>query len=57
MAKLFIVRIISHKDGVVTWESNPMTEKKADMCEAGTNRNLNHNDYYTLIMEARNAKP
>ena len=46
----YYVLIKSYKDDEVVEEIGPMSESKADRVDTGANINLNHDNYYTEII-------
>ena len=46
------VEIVKHEKEEVVKRMGPMTEHKADKVDDGANINLNHEEYYTRIVEA-----
>ena len=47
----YFVEIVEHKSEEVVKRMGPMPERKADMVDSGANRNLDHEHYYTRIVE------
>lgn len=47
----YYVQIIQYKDEKVIDELGPSSESKADRVDIGVNINLNHEDFYTLIVQ------
>ena len=47
----YYVRIISYETDEITHQIGPISYlRKAEKAEAGLNRNLNHDDYYTDLV-------
>ena len=48
----FYVEVVKHSEPEkVVKRMGPMPERKADKVDDGVNRNLNHEEYYTRIVE------
>jgi hypothetical protein len=47
----YYVQIIRYDDCIVETELGPYTERRAELADGGINRNLNHEDYYTKIVQ------
>lgn len=45
------IEIVSYETGKVEKRMGPMPESKADQVETGLNRNLNHERYFTRVVE------
>lgn len=45
------VEIVSYSDDKVVRRMGPMGRHKANKVDAGVNINLNHDDYYTRVVE------
>jgi hypothetical protein len=50
--KQYVVRIIEHGTGKVEYESKPTSRRRAERIEDGMSINLNHERFYTEIVEA-----
>jgi len=48
----FFVEIVNYETDEVVKRMGPMDERKADKVDSGANINLNHNEYFTRIIEA-----
>jgi hypothetical protein len=46
----YFVEIVKHVSLEVVKRMGPMPERKADKVDAGVNINLNHEEYYTRIV-------
>lgn len=51
----FYVQIIRYSDDEVVSEMGPFTERKAERVDNGANINLNHNEFYTVIIDEADA--
>jgi len=47
----YYVEIVAFEGDKVIKRMGPMSERKADLVDSGANRNLNHEDYYTRIID------
>lgn len=52
-----IVKIDEDGDKAIVKRMGPMSEWKAEKVEDGANINLNHDEYYTRIIEEKNDEP
>lgn len=53
----YYVEIVHNETGNVVKRLGPMTERKADRVEDGVNEKLNHDHFYTRIVEDTEWKP
>ena len=51
----FIVEIVKYEGGEVIKRFSPMSERQAERVDDGININLNHEEYYTRIVEVSHA--
>jgi hypothetical protein len=51
----YYVEIVRYGDEEVVTKMGPMSERKADRVDSGANMNLNHDGYFTRIVEATNG--
>jgi hypothetical protein len=47
----YYVEIVRFADDEVVQRMGPMSERQADQVDSGANINLNHDDYFTRIVE------
>jgi len=48
---IYFVQIVEYKTGIVIKELGPHSEHKAEKIEAGLNIQINHESYYTKIIQ------
>ena len=48
---MYYVEIVAYEDDEVASRMGPMSERKANKVDAGANINLNHEEYYTRIVQ------
>lgn len=51
MAKQYFVEIVAYDNAEVVKRMGPMSERKAERVDKGANINLDHEHYYTRIIE------
>lgn len=51
MEKGFYVQIRTFDDEKIVKEMGPFSEQKAEKVDEGVNINLNHDEYYTIIIK------
>jgi len=51
--KMFHVEIVRFKDKKVVKRMGPLPERQAERVDDGANINLNHEEYYTRLVEAK----
>ena len=51
MSDKYYVQIKKFEGDEVVKEMGPFAERKAERVESGAGRNLNHDEYYTLVVE------
>lgn len=56
MIETFYVQIIQFEDQQVVKQMGPFTEHHAQKVDRGANINLNHEKYYTLIVNSKEEK-
>jgi hypothetical protein len=52
----YYVEVVSYETGEVVKRMGPMSENKADKVESGFDRNLNHEKFYTRVIEDKPKK-
>ena len=52
---LYQVEVVSYDTGEVVRTLGPMLQHKADRVDAGMQHNLDHEHYYTRVMEVPNG--
>lgn len=51
MADNYYVQIVQFSDDAIEKEMGPFTDRKADLVDGGVNRNLNHDKFFTKIIQ------